>query len=99
MRLLIHPPSKNGVTRVTGVMGDIKPLNILSFTPVTRLRTVAYTSCNAAPGCYTESPSLPLLASHFRRVRTSSARWLCLNNIGRGDGWLRFGKGMGAWNL
>lgn len=99
MKLLIHPPSKSGVTRVTGVTGITNPLNILNFTPVTRLRTVAYTSCNATPGCYTESPSLPLLASHFRRVRTSSARWLCLNNIGRGDGWLRFGKGMGAWNL
>lgn len=78
MKVLIHPPTKSGVTRVTSVTGDSKPLNILNLTSVTRLRQVAYTSCNA------KSASLPLPANHFRRARKRSARWLCRSNAGRG---------------
>lgn len=84
MRSLMHPPSKNGVTRVTGVTGDIKPLNLLSFTPVTLLRAVAYASCNATHPCNAKSASFPLWANHFRHMRERSARWVCQRNTGRG---------------
>ena len=84
MRSLTHPPQKNGVTRVTGVTVYFNPLNILSFAPVTRLGAESCTSCNATHGCYTYSPSLPLLVNHFRRMQKRSARWLCHRNTGRG---------------
>ena len=47
MRVLIHPSTKSGVTRVTRVTTFAKRLNLLAFCPVTRSRYIQYSPCNA----------------------------------------------------
>lgn len=84
MRVLIHPSSKSGVTRVTRVTHLTNPLNSLAFFPVTRSCDIQYSPCNAALLCNART-SPHLLQAEVRRSRLKrDSRWLCLQNAGRG---------------
>jgi len=84
MRVLIHPSSKSGVTRVTRVTQLTKRLNSLAFFPVTRSCDIQHSPCNADLLCNART-SPHLLQADVRRSRLKrDSRWLRLQNIGRG---------------
>ena len=61
MKLLIHSPQKNGVTRVTGVTKTCKLLNIKGLARVTRRNAQRYTTCYAVESCNNTCPAISLL--------------------------------------
>lgn len=67
MRLLIHPASKSGVTRVTRVTKFINQLKTLGFFRVTRKLSFPYAPCNRDKRCNGMRTNVALLVAFFRR--------------------------------
>lgn len=84
MRVLIHPSSKSGVSRVTRVTPLTNRLNSLAFFPVTRSCYIQYSPCNAALLCNARTSSHLLPANARRSLLKRDSRWFCLQNAGRG---------------
>jgi hypothetical protein len=80
MRLLIHPPSKIGVTRVTGVTQQYNSLNINTLVRVTRKKTQRYTTCYAVESCNNICPATSLLVEVDVVVKR------CIRDPKRGQG-------------
>jgi hypothetical protein len=84
MRVLIHPSSKRGVTRVTRVAHLANRLNSLAFIPVTRFCDIQYSPCNAVLLCNARTSPHLLQVDVLRSRLKRDSRWLCLQNAGRG---------------
>lgn len=80
MKLLIHSPPKNGVTRVTGVTLICNLLNIKGLVHVTRRNAQRYTTCYAVESCNNTGPATSLLVEEGRVVKR------CIHDAKRGQG-------------
>lgn len=80
MRLLIHPPQKNGVTRVTGVTKIYNSLNIKNLYRVTRRIGQRYTTGCVVESCNNICPATSLLVEEDRVVNR------CIHDAKRGQG-------------
>ena len=80
MRLLSRTPSKNGVTRVTGVAHAYNRLNIKVLTQVTRRNTQRHTTCYVVEPCNNIYPATSLLVEEDRVVNR------CIHDAKRGQG-------------
>jgi hypothetical protein len=80
MRVLIHPPSKNGVTRVTGVTKSSNPLNINNLIHETRKSVQRYPTCYVAEPCNNIYPATLLSVERAYVVK----RWAHDPKLGRG---------------
>jgi hypothetical protein len=80
MRLLIHPPQKNGVTRVTGVTKIDNSLNINNLYHVTRRNGQRYTTCYVVESCNNICLATSLLVEEDRVVNR------CIHDAKRGQG-------------
>jgi len=80
MRLLSRPPSKNRVTRVTGVTQLYNSLNIKNLVPVTRRNGQRYTTCYVVESCNNICPATSLLVEEDRVVNR------CIHDFKRGQG-------------
>jgi hypothetical protein len=80
MRLIIHPPQKNGVTRVAGVTQLDNSLNINNLLKVTRRNDQRYTTCYVVESCNNICPATSLLVEEDRVVNR------CIHDAKRGQG-------------
>lgn len=80
MRLLSRPPSKNRVTRVTGVTQLDNSLNINNLDRVTRRNGQRYTTCYVVESCNNICPATSLLVEEDRDVNR------CIHDAKRGQG-------------
>lgn len=80
MRLLSRPPSKNRVTRVTGVTQFDNSLNINNLARVTRRNGQRYTTCYVVESCNNICPATSLLVEEDRDVNR------CIHDAKRGQG-------------
>lgn len=80
MRFLSHPPSKNRVTRVTGVTKLDNLLNINNLVHVTRKNGQRYTTCYVVESCNNICPATSLLVEEDRVVNR------CIHDTKRGQG-------------
>lgn len=77
MRLLSRTPSKNRVTRVTGVTKFYNSLNINNLVNVTRKNGQRYTTCYVVESCNNICPATSLLVEEDRVVNRCihDAKW------------------------
>lgn len=77
MRLLSRPPSKNRVTRVTGVTKFYNSLNINNLVNATRKNGQRYTTCYVVESCNNICPATSLLVEEDRVVNRCihDAKW------------------------
>ena len=72
MKFLIHPPQKNGVTRVAGVTQLNNSLNINNLSHVKRKNDHRDTTCYAVESCNNIHPATALLVKKALVVK----RWI-----------------------